>query len=102
MLLSITAMQVPLNCMIIRTIGRKVRLPGIMLLPQTPSDLKATWSTEASWNREDAYHAVDITDYFKEVMAGDQVMSIALVGESSDKGYDIHAKEKYGYSNCRF
>ncbi len=54
---------------------------------------KAEWTVSSSWNRADLFGSVDITDYFKEVMSGDKVMSMALVGENSDSGYDIQTKE---------
>ena len=57
------------------------------------SDSITTWITEASWNRQDAFHGLDITSYALERLAVDSVISLALKGEASGSGYDIHALE---------
>ncbi|MFB6343226.1 DNRLRE domain-containing protein [Saccharicrinis sp. FJH62] len=50
------------------------------------------WFTSESWHREDAFHSINITEYFNS-KAAEQVFSIAFLSEPTDQGYDIHAKE---------
>ncbi|MGQ1948324.1 CBM96 family carbohydrate-binding protein [Geofilum sp. OHC36d9] len=52
-------------------------------------------TTSADWHRDvESFHGgLDITSYFKTCMEDDKIMSLALVGEASGSGYDIHQKE---------
>lgn len=54
-----------------------------------------TLTTSSAWHNDtSSFHGgVDLTNYFLSEMQSDQIMSIAIVGESSGTGYDLRSKE---------